>query len=491
MRRRISWLVLATTSAVVVAFVIPLCLLVRTLAQDRAMSAADQEGRNVAILVASLPDDEQLDELVTALDARAAPETGVLTATGRELGAGGVSADDPEVQRALAGEAFTIVDGDGGRALLPVVGPDGTAVVRTTVTSAELRRGVAPAWAGILGLGLVLLLGALAISTRLGRRVSDPVRAVARTAHRLREGDLTARAPISGTEETVELAEALNGLAERTTELLASERASVADLSHRLRTPVTALRLDSEAVTDPELSQRLVEHVANLQRAIDAILAEARRPVRSDLPERCDAIAVLRERTSFWAALAEEQDRPLAVDLPDYGVSVGLATRRPRRPGRRPHRQRLRPHSGRHRAARRRRARRRPAAGDQSPTPVRASRVRRPAPAPYAASAPPVSAWTSCAGRSSAAAAPSGPGRLPRAAPWSCWSCRSAPETSVVTSVVIVVTVVAVCRRRGRRHGRRRRRRHGHRRGRRRRCRASWERCRCCGSRPGPRAWAG
>ena len=78
------------------------------------------------------------------------------------------------------------------------------------------------------------------------------MRAVAQTAHRLREGDLTARAPVSGTEETVELAQALNGLAERTTELLASERASVADLSHRLRTPVTALRLDSEAVTDPE-----------------------------------------------------------------------------------------------------------------------------------------------------------------------------------------------------------------------------------------------
>lgn len=325
MRRRISWLVLATTSAVVVAFVIPLCLLVRTLAQDRALSAADQEGRNVAILVASLPDDEQLAELVSALDARAAPSTGVLTAAGHELGGGGVSADDPEVQRALAGKAFTVVDGDGGRALLPVVGPDGTAVVRTTVTSAEMRRGVVPAWAGILGLGLVLLLGALAISTRLGRRVSDPVRAVAQTAHRLREGDLTARAPVSGTEETVELAQALNALAERTTELLASERAAVADLSHRLRTPVTALRLDSEAVRDPELSQRLVLHVVNLQRTIDAILAEARRPVRSDLPQRCDAIGLLRERTSFWAALAEEQGRPLAVELPEYGVSVGLA----------------------------------------------------------------------------------------------------------------------------------------------------------------------
>ena len=54
MRRRISWLVLATTSVVVVSFVVPLCLLVRTIAQDRAMAAADQEARNVAILVTGL-----------------------------------------------------------------------------------------------------------------------------------------------------------------------------------------------------------------------------------------------------------------------------------------------------------------------------------------------------------------------------------------------------------------------------------------------------
>ena len=33
MRRRVAWLVAATTSAVVLAFVIPLCLLVRTMAE--------------------------------------------------------------------------------------------------------------------------------------------------------------------------------------------------------------------------------------------------------------------------------------------------------------------------------------------------------------------------------------------------------------------------------------------------------------------------
>ena len=63
MRSRISWLVLATTSAIVLAFVIPLCLLVRTLAADRAMSAADQAARNVALVVTSVPQGKQLDGL--------------------------------------------------------------------------------------------------------------------------------------------------------------------------------------------------------------------------------------------------------------------------------------------------------------------------------------------------------------------------------------------------------------------------------------------
>ncbi|WP_299930200.1 HAMP domain-containing sensor histidine kinase [uncultured Nocardioides sp.] len=316
MRRRISLLVVATTSAVVVSFVIPLCLLVGTLAEDRAMAAADQEARNVAILVSGLTDETQLADLVAGIDQRGTPSTQVLTADGRQLGSGPDMADDADVRRALDGEAFTVIDGTGGQVLLPVVGPDGTAVVRSVVGPDDLDRGVLPAWAGIVGLGVVLLAAALAIASRLGNRISEPLMAVADTAHRLRGGELTARAEVAGTEETQELARALNGLAERTTELLRMERAAVADLSHRLRTPVTALRLDAEAVAEPELGQRLQEHIGVLQRTVDAIVREARRPVRTDLAPGCDATAVVAARMAFWSPLAEDQSRPLEVVLP-------------------------------------------------------------------------------------------------------------------------------------------------------------------------------
>ena len=54
MQRQIAWLVVATTSAVVLAFLIPLGLLVRTISEDRALATASQEAQSVAALVATV-----------------------------------------------------------------------------------------------------------------------------------------------------------------------------------------------------------------------------------------------------------------------------------------------------------------------------------------------------------------------------------------------------------------------------------------------------
>lgn len=325
MRRRLALLVLATTSAVVLAFVIPLCLLVRSMAEERAMANANQEARNVAILVSGLHDDARLGELLDAVDERSPARTTVITSDGRVLGAPAPGlAQDPEVQRAQEGAAFTEIDGAGGRILVPIVTGNGTDVVRTTVSPDELHRGVTRAWLGIVVLGLVLLILGVVVADWFGRRLSKPVAGLAKVAHRLRGGDFAARARPTGTEETRELGEALNGLADRITELLASERAAVGDLSHRLRTPVTALRLDVESVRDPDVAHRLHEHVEHLQRAIDAIVRAARRPVRTTMHTTCDATATVRDRTDFWSPLAEDQGREFDCQLPDRPVEVSV-----------------------------------------------------------------------------------------------------------------------------------------------------------------------
>lgn len=325
MRSRISWLVLATTSAVVVAFVIPLCLLVRTLAADRAMNGADQAARNVALVVSTSTDVSGLDGYLADLNGSIVPKVAVLTPRGRSLGTDDDLRQDRDVRRALTGEGLRTIDGSGGEVVIPVAVTRGTAVVRARVTPADLNRGVPAAWFGIVALGLILLVAGYVIARQLGRRISEPLHDVAHTAHQLREGDLTARADVRGTQETEELARALNGLAERTTELLAAERAAAGDLSHRLRTPVTALRLDAESVTDPSLSQRLQDHITTLQLTVDQIVKEARRPVESELPARCDASAVVSERVAFWAALAEDGLRRLTIDIASGPIPVPVS----------------------------------------------------------------------------------------------------------------------------------------------------------------------
>ncbi len=324
MRKRILLLVAATTSAIVVAFVVPLALLVQNLARDHAIADGDVEARSIAILVSSLHEDPGLADAVAEIDVRSPALTSVVLAEGGVLGTGDVAADDPDVVRARTGVAFTSTTADGRRTVVPVLTANGTDVVVTDVSNTQMRSGVARSWLVLGGLGLVLFGAAVGIADRIGRRISTPVTDVAEVADRLRDGDLTARAAVEGPVETQALAESLNRLAERISELLVAERTAVGDLSHRLRTPVTALRIDVDGVDDPELAERMRHHVANLQRSIDAVVKDARRPLRHEMGVSCDAVGVVRDRVHFWQVLAEDQGRELTVAISDPPLPVSL-----------------------------------------------------------------------------------------------------------------------------------------------------------------------
>jgi len=326
MRRKIGLLVAATTSAVIIAFLIPLAMLVRTLAEDRAMAGASQEAQGVATLVAGVKDQSQLVSLVDAVDQGSARATSALMPDGTLIGTPPPAAalNAGVISRARAGEAFILLGDKNAQVVVPVVTERGTVVVRTVVTNSSLQAGVATAWLTFAGLGAVLMVLAVVAADLLGRRVSGPVSELAAVAHRLRAGELDARAVPRGPVETVELGTALNLLADRIGQLLTAEREAVADLSHRLRTPVTALRLDAEAVREPELADRLHAHIANLERTVDAVVKDARRPVRSTVGRSCDAASVVRDRVAFWSALAADQDRDLAISIPSVVTPVAM-----------------------------------------------------------------------------------------------------------------------------------------------------------------------
>ncbi len=323
MRWRLALLVAATTSIVVAAFLVPLALEVRDLAAARAVTAATDDAQNVAALVGVVTDQTQLQDVLDRVNS-SGRQTSVRLPDGTVLGP--TLHPSPSLSLAMSGRAFTASTGDGREILVPVEMATGRAVVRTLVPGPLLRRGV-PQALGILALlGTALIVVAVVVADRLARWTIRPVGALAETARRLAHGDLTARVRAAGPHEVVEVCIALNGLAARIGELLAGEREAVADLSHRLRTPLTALRLEAHALADPTESARVLALVDTVQRTVDRIIYSARRPVREGAGAASDLVDVVGRRVEFWSALAEDQGREVALSMPAGPQWVRLPT---------------------------------------------------------------------------------------------------------------------------------------------------------------------
>jgi signal transduction histidine kinase len=313
-RARLTLLVAATTVLVLLAFLVPLALLVRQVAADRALSRADDVVQTIVPLVGDA------DALQLAVTVQPVPVT-VFLPDGRALGA--PAASTPAVRlAALRGQALTVDTAEGQELVVPVVGVSGTAVVRTVVSDESLARGVHRAWLTLLALGVALVLLGLLVADRLARALIAPITELSAVSHRLAEGDLTARAESAGPSELREVAGALNHLAGRIQGLLAAERERVADLSHRLRTPLTALRLEAESLRDPAESARVADAADGVARAVTAVIQQARRVAA---PAACDAVAVVADRAAFWSVLAEDTGREMTRSLPPGPLPVSVA----------------------------------------------------------------------------------------------------------------------------------------------------------------------
>jgi signal transduction histidine kinase len=108
--------------------------------------------------------------------------------------------------------------------------------------------------------GAVLIVGTVLTSFLIFGPARRRLRALEGAARRLGAGDLTARAPDRGGDEIAAVASAFNAMAQdlaaRADALASSDRARrqlLADVSHELTTPVTAMRGYLETLTMPEL----------------------------------------------------------------------------------------------------------------------------------------------------------------------------------------------------------------------------------------------
>ncbi|WP_326689057.1 HAMP domain-containing histidine kinase [Streptomyces sp. NBC_01795] len=348
MRRQLLALIGTTTVVVLAVLLVPLALLVRSHAEDRAMTDATERAQSVAAVVGGslgrgAGGREVVQGVVDGLNGRGQPRTSVVLADDTVLGrrTGGVSADALKLAR--GGRAFTYAprDGHGGGrvVMVPVLasGAEGkehgrvrpsahsASVVEVAVSEDQLHAGVLPSWLAVFGLGVALMLLGLAFADRLAARLVRATRQLAFVSDRLAGGELTARAEPSGPRELRQLAGRLNELGERIDGLVTAERERGADLAHRLRTPVAALRLDAEGLRDADEAARIGESVAALERSVDGVIRAARRAGADPGSQRCDLAAVTRERAAFWTPLAEDQSRAVTVSAPAAPVCVRVS----------------------------------------------------------------------------------------------------------------------------------------------------------------------
>jgi signal transduction histidine kinase len=326
-RRTLALVAAAVTSMVAIAFLIPLAVMVREVAADRAFSSARLAGASIEPVLAVSTDRATLRRAIASTPAGqdgqlavylTGPHPGPGIAIGGPQHAGGAI-----LQRAVTSARPVTAAVPGGYVVLQPValGAGRLAVTEVYIPGAEISRGVPESWAVMTAVAVALIVVSVLVADRLAARITRPARALAGAAAALGDGDLSARSTAVGPPELVAAGHAFNVMAERLSRMITAERVMAADLPHRLRTPLTALRMNAATLGPGRAAEETRLAVSRLEQEIDVIIRSARRPA-PDEPSSCDAAEVLRDRMGFWSALAEDQGRACRLTGADAPARV-------------------------------------------------------------------------------------------------------------------------------------------------------------------------
>ena len=325
MARRIVLTMLALIGALLVTTVVPLGLITAgherssfredTVLFARALAGfaedrLDDQARSIT-LTRALVQAQRAGEQVRVYDTR---RRVIVSTGGRDLG---ISAS--LLTAALHGR--TVVDStadDRLRVIVPVTGDRGVAIVGVVVlsrSSEELEERVSVLWAWLLSVGAAGLAAAAVAAIALARWVSRPLNALDGAAQRLGGGALDTRSAAGdGPPEVRRLAQNFNTMAGRLESLVHGNRAAMADVSHQLRTPLAALRLRLDVLsqdTDPATAEELAGaqgEIARLSHLVDGLLAVARAESVVPEPASIQVDEVIRDRVAAWRPVAEERE---------------------------------------------------------------------------------------------------------------------------------------------------------------------------------------
>ena len=178
-----------------------------------------------------------------------------------------------------------------------------------------------------LGVGLVV---AVVAGVLAARRLARPLREAGEAARQLSTGERSLRIHADGPAEVVEVADALNGLADALELSEGRQRRFLLSVSHELRTPLTAVRGYGEALADGVVSGAEAERagaviVAEADR-LDSLMSDLLALARSQADDfevalvPTDLTAVVEQAAEAWLEPARRSDLDLRVETPAAAV---------------------------------------------------------------------------------------------------------------------------------------------------------------------------
>lgn len=325
MRRRLLSATLVAVTVAILLLCLPIGFTEQRLLRQQALDALEGQARTMVTFINSRPDLVEMFGQPALLRELARQQGLRLVLIDPLIGAVVDTGGPPEIPLSLRDDLRAAVLGRVGQATgggvlavsLPLRNDGGFGILRVLRDDAALEAGTRRSWAGIGGIALLALGTAAALARAQGKRLAAPLESLAGVARRLGDGDFTVRAPYSGLAEADDVAKALQMTAERLGAMLERSRSFSADASHQLRTPLTALRLDLEALemagADPELIAAAIREADRLEATIAELLSLTDTPSGA-ASEVWDITELATARLDAWQSLAQAAGRKVVLD---------------------------------------------------------------------------------------------------------------------------------------------------------------------------------
>jgi signal transduction histidine kinase len=314
LRRRVLMSILTVTTLAVVLFALPLAIAVQRLYRSEAVTSLQQEATRVAAVV---PDGISGGSVRLPPTAATQASVGVYDMAGRRVAGSGPARS---ALAATRGTSQVRVGIEGAElAVIAPIPSDQKAVgtVRVAVPKGVVAARVYRAWAAMALFAVAAVGFAAVVARRQAVRLARPLERLTNAARALGDGDFTVQAERSGIREADTASQALEVTATHLGRLLARERSFSSDVSHQLRTPLTALRVGLESAgTRPDADLRAalrdaLERSEHLSAIVEELVSLRSQPGFAALP--VDAGALLAEVTARWEGPLAARDRRLTL----------------------------------------------------------------------------------------------------------------------------------------------------------------------------------